>query len=101
MSGHDWRDDGNCVRRTIDELVEVDAVMFPERGVGATERADRLAAHAAGKAICAGCPVVAECLADALRTEGSGGSGRYGVRGGLSPDERADVWRRSHRVRTQ
>lgn len=41
---------------------------------------------------CAGCPVIAECLAAAMAEEHNLSAGnRYGVRGGLSPKERADL----------
>ena len=42
------------------------------------------------KAICDICPVRAECLDEARDIEGgSNGRGRYGIRGGLTPMERA------------
>lgn len=42
------------------------------------------------KAICETCPVTAECLQAAREAEGgSNGRGRYGIRGGLTPMERA------------
>lgn len=54
-------------------------------------------------ALCTGCPVMAECLAVAMTAEGSlvGGkfSGRYGVWGGLTPDQRAALHRRRTRLR--
>ena len=37
--------------------------------------------YAEARTICAGCPVVAECLEDALNHE------EWGMRGGLTPDE--------------
>ncbi len=37
------------------------------------------------KAICGRCPVVSECLAETLRAEVTP---RYGISGGLTPDER-------------
>lgn len=45
-----------------------------------------------GKAaeLCAGCPVIEQCLSAAMREEhGLTAGNRYGVRGGLSPKERA------------
>ena len=42
------------------------------------------------KAICETCPVAAECLMEARIAEGgANGRGRYGIRGGLTPVERA------------
>ena len=38
------------------------------------------------RAICSACPVVAQCLDDALATETT--STRFGIRGGMGPDER-------------
>ena len=44
------------------------------------------------KAICETCPVTAECLDEARDIEGgSNGRGRYGIRGGLTPMERAKL----------
>jgi WhiB family redox-sensing transcriptional regulator len=43
---------------------------------------------AEAKRICQPCPVRAECLAEALRTEDGP---RYGISGGLTPDERAQL----------
>ncbi len=42
--------------------------------------------------ICRKCPVSSECLAEALRTEGRGT--RFGLRGGLTPAQRENLWRR-------
>lgn len=50
--------------------------------------------HEMAKADCARCPLVLreECLELALKTEGSAaGANRYGVFGGLDPDERAKL----------
>ena len=42
------------------------------------------------KAICEACPVAVECLTEAREMEGgAGGRYRYGIRGGLTPVERA------------
>lgn len=44
--------------------------------------------------ICAGCPVATECLADAMADEaGSGHTGRFGIRAGLTPEERHELAR--------
>ncbi len=39
--------------------------------------------------VCERCPVVTECLAEALHQEGRGGQyARYGIRGGMTPEQR-------------
>jgi WhiB family redox-sensing transcriptional regulator len=48
---------------------------------------------AAAKSVCRRCPVAGECLAWALDT-----CQRHGVWGGLSEDERREVWQRDHRI---
>jgi WhiB family redox-sensing transcriptional regulator len=63
-----WQRRGACRRPGVDP----DA-FFPEKG-GSTR---------AAKAICAGCPVKAQCLAYALANDD-----RFGVWGGLSERER-------------
>lgn len=45
-----------------------------------------LPGNQAAKNICRSCPVIADCLDDAMREEPAGG--RYGIRGGLTPEER-------------
>jgi WhiB family transcriptional regulator, redox-sensing transcriptional regulator len=45
--------------------------------------------HLAAKQLCASCPVTAQCLQRAMRTEGSTAADyRFGVFGGLDPTER-------------
>lgn len=46
------------------------------------------------RAVCATCPVTAECLDEALEQERSGH--RFGVRAGMSPKERDQEARRRH-----
>lgn len=47
---------------------------------------------ATAKAVCQGCPVREECLAEALAVEGSASKDwRFGIYGGLSSEERADL----------
>lgn len=42
--------------------------------------------------LCAGCPVIAECLSSAMAEEGTlTARNRYGVRGGLGPEGRANL----------
>lgn len=54
------------------------------------------ATYAEARPICASCPLATKqtCLTLAMRAEeGSGPSGRYGMFGGLTPAERADLAR--------
>ncbi len=72
-----WRDEALCR--------EVDAeLFFPERGGSVRE----------AKRVCASCPVRAECLDWAITHDQ-----RYGVWGGLTPNERMQLHR--HRGRTE
>lgn len=48
---------------------------------------------AAAKAICARCPVAAECFWDAVRT----GDNQYGIRAGLRANERRDLLKKVRR----
>lgn len=73
-AGRDWRTAAICA--------QVDAELFYPLDTGAA--GDLAVARA--KAVCAGCPVRAECLADVMATEDP--AERWGVTGGLSPDER-------------
>lgn len=42
--------------------------------------------------ICAACPVIAECAAWALEVESGFGAGhRFGIYGGLTPEDRAEI----------
>jgi WhiB family redox-sensing transcriptional regulator len=62
----EWRWDAVCA--TVDP-----DLWFPETGKSTRDP----------KALCRRCPVTAECLQDALDH-----NDRYGIRGGLSPNER-------------
>ncbi|MEZ5117295.1 MAG: WhiB family transcriptional regulator [Candidatus Nanopelagicales bacterium] len=53
----------------------------------------RLARELAAKAVCASCPVMAQCAAHALRVREP-----YGVWGGLTEDERESLLRRRRRM---
>lgn len=58
------------------------ATFFPDAKAGK--------AYAAASAVCHSCPVVWQCLDDALDEEHDlGTQGRYGMRGGLDPEQRA------------
>ena len=61
-----WRDEALC-RQTDPEI------FFPDKGQTATT----------AKKVCAVCPVQAACLADAITQRE-----KYGVRGGMTPNER-------------
>lgn len=66
-----WREGAVCA--------QVDPeIFFPDQG--------RSSGYVIARAICARCPVCAECLADDLRTAAPGP--RQGMRGGLTPRER-------------
>jgi WhiB family redox-sensing transcriptional regulator len=73
----DWQLQGAC--RTADP----DLFFHPE-GERGPRRRNR---DAAAKAICAGCPVVAQCAAHALAVREP-----YGVWGGMSEDDREQVY---------
>lgn len=49
---------------------------------------------ALAKSVCAGCPWATDCLEDAMRVETSGKAQRYGIYGGLTPRQRADLSRK-------
>lgn len=59
---------------------------------------DRPGAVQQALSFCNKCAVRAECLDSAMREEGAAPAGRYGLRGGLLPDERGNT-RRSQRLR--
>jgi WhiB family redox-sensing transcriptional regulator len=75
----DWQLHAAC--RTVDP----DVFFHPEGERGAARR-NR---DAAAKRVCAGCPVIAQCTAHALAVREP-----YGVWGGMSEDEREDVYAR-------
>lgn len=79
-----WEDDAECRR--------ADPVLF--FGPDGERPADREVREAAAKRVCAACPVRAECLDWALST-----FVKYGVWGGMNPEERKlerrrRLWRR-------
>jgi hypothetical protein len=71
---------GNCVGATADRVNEI---WFPSRTI--TEDEARNA--------CAGCPVIAECLEQALREEAKPGVDAHGVFGGRTPRQRNNMRR--------
>lgn len=55
------------------------------------------AGELAAKAICRDCPVAIDCLLDELQAEGGrAASGRYGIRGGMTPEERVEYEKGPH-----
>lgn len=70
----DWSHDAACRDGE-------NAVFYPP--TGGESRTDRLLRERAAKAICASCPVVAECLDEALRI-----GEQYGIWGGMTDHER-------------
>lgn len=55
-------------------------------------------AYRTARTLCAVCPVVGQCLEEAMALEGTTGkNSRHGVRGGMSPAERADLSRQRRR----
>lgn len=81
-----WKHRGLCARRYSrgprqGQLVYNPDMWFPTEGEG----------YRRPKAICAACPVTAECLAWAMDNETSTSWARFGMYGGLTPDQRADL----------
>lgn len=69
-------------------------------GSGRTSAAGRLAI-AEARAVCRTCPIREECLTDTLAAEaGHDGRDRYSVAGGLTGDERYQIYRRGAEERT-
>ncbi|KUF18421.1 WhiB family transcriptional regulator [Streptomyces silvensis] len=78
----DWRDLAACTDAEPED-------MFPE-GKGKDPAVQD------ARAFCLRCPVIHECLMDAMRAEGAAGKdNRWGVRGSLTGDERAALYRRN------
>jgi WhiB family redox-sensing transcriptional regulator len=80
-TGGRWIDDAACEGKPTEWF-------FPE---GVAHRGVR-DVFAKGRLVCATCPVSSECLADAIES----GEG-FGLRGGLTPQERG-TWRRKARL---
>ncbi len=81
IHGHiaDWRAQAACRADGIDP-----DVMFPDSNAADIEDA---------RQICAPCPVRAECLADAMATEGDRTArNRYGIRAGLTGRQRRALY---------
>lgn len=80
--GEDWRESAAC-RETDPEL------FFPTIRAGARAAGDD--PYAEARAICAGCPIREACLDDAMTAETR--SGRHGMYGGATPEERQSIYR--------
>ncbi|MEH3032772.1 MAG: WhiB family transcriptional regulator [Aeromicrobium erythreum] len=76
IESYEWQYDGACVDLDVERFFSPDS----ERG------APRRAREAAAKAVCAECPVVAQCLAHAIQVREP-----YGVWGGMTVEERAVI----------
>jgi WhiB family redox-sensing transcriptional regulator len=88
--GDRWEDQALC--RTADPD------LFHPAGVGTAAKL----AYLPAKAWCARCPVREVCLDSEMAREGSATAGnRYGVRGGLDPAERAELYRRQRRAQAE
>ena len=84
MSRHDWMDHAACATHAARLGKEAVDWFFPEAGSGR-------GTYDTGRAICAGCPVRAECADYAINGDGSW---RYhGLWGGLTPDQRRQLER--------
>ena len=79
----DWQMAGAC-------RGEDPSLFFHPEGERGPARENR---EAAAKAVCATCPVLAECAAHALAVREP-----YGVWGGMSEDDREAFYRRSRRL---
>lgn len=75
-----WKLDANCRDTDPD-------VMFPIEKTSAA----KVAAYARARTLCATCPVIDDCLRTALRTETGGSQHRFGMWGGHTPHERAQL----------
>lgn len=81
----EWQQQGNCVGQDVE-------IFFLPTNSRVHDKAKR---EAIAKQICEGCPVVQECLDHALRVPEN-----YGVWGGTTPEERAELLDRSLVIET-
>jgi len=75
-SNWEWQYEGAC------RSLPTEMFFHPEGERGPRRRAREIAA----KAVCASCPVIAQCRAHALAAQEP-----YGIWGGLTEDERLDI----------
>ena len=85
----DWMLKARCRAMADVRDEEVDPFYHPEQERGVMRRMREQRA----KAVCAECPVASLCLEAAMRVEGDITTGRYGVYGGYTPDERVELAR--------
>ena len=81
-----WTDHAACAGMATTPETDLWHDLDGSGGDLAKRRALRAARVRDAKAICADCPVTAECLNDATHTDAT--LGTYGIRGGLTPQER-------------
>ena len=84
MENYEWQEEAKC--RGVDPEI----FFLPYRARNAEKRKREQAA----KDVCKGCPVTAECLSYAMQTEEE-----FGVWGGLTPEERTLLGRRTRLVK--
>ena len=84
-----WRERAACHGEDTELWFPTDR--FDRRGLGSPDTRAAIALS-----ICATCPVVAQCLEAAMREE-TAVSGRWGIRGGLTAYQRADLARQQNR----
>lgn len=82
----DWRDRAECAGAP-------DGIFFPASSARVDKTPDYFWINA--RAICAVCPVIADCAEDALKHE------EWGFRGGLTPAEQASLRRKARRARVR
>lgn len=93
--GH-WRDHAACAGTPV-------TVFYPPGSdMPHGRNAPQVDGYARARAICDACPVRDQCITEAMHEEGRAGrQGRYGFRGGHTPDERFELpWRTCQRCRT-
>nr|WP_171784598.1 WhiB family transcriptional regulator [Isoptericola halotolerans] len=82
----DWALKARC-RAIGPQDEDADPFFHPEQERGPMRRMREQRA----KAVCAECPVAGLCLEAAMRVEGDVTTGRYGVYGGYTPEERVEL----------
>jgi len=90
-------------RTLADRIAEsgICAGSFSDRWDDPGERTRQASQAEQARAACAGCPVVQECLEDALRIESGRRTCLSGIRGALAPWERRDLLKRRDALAAQ